>query len=150
MYTTVPDFQPIYTYDGITASNPATGDYDRMFAPVCGNTGFLQCPWFHGSTNKMTFLDQELALGVSDLASFAADLKNIVSQSPVAFPFDGILLRFSAASTTHLSTAYGKDVCHFEFYMMKRKDPYNDPSLGLAAYQAIMQTLVGDRHKPFL
>lgn len=41
-----------------------------------------------------------------------------------------------------MSTAYGKQVVHFEFYDWKRKNPYKDPSGSSAGYQTILQTLV--------
>jgi len=40
-----------------------------------------------------------------------------------------------------MSTAYGRDTVHFEFYLWKTTDYYNDPSGSLAAYQTILQAL---------
>jgi len=137
----MPDFVPIYTYDGITVANPAVGYYNRMFAPTCNSTGVLQCPWFHGP-NNLTQLDNEISIALEDLPAFASTLKDIVSKYAAVFPFTGILLRFSNASDTYMSVSQGRISCHFEFYMPVRKNPYSTASTGLAAYQAIMQSLV--------
>lgn len=141
MYTDVPDFAPIYTTNGLTVSNPATGFYDVMFAPICQETGFWACPWFH-APNQYSFTDNEIDIDVRNLTAFAADMNQILATRTAAFPFDGVLLRFSRASETLMSTSLGRDTCHVEFYMMRRRDSYNDTSTGLASYQAILQTLV--------
>lgn len=70
------------------------------------------------------------------------DVKNIISKTPTAFPLQGILLRFSDESDIYMSTAYGKQTTHFEFYSWNRKDVYNEPTGSLAGYQTILQTLV--------
>lgn len=73
---------------------------------------------------------------------FINDVKDVLSKTPAAFPLQGILMRFSDASDILLSTAYGRQTVHFEFYVWNRRDPYNDPSGGLAGYQTILQVLV--------
>lgn len=51
-------------------------------------------------------------------------------------------MRFSNATDIYMSTAYGRQTCHFEFYLWNRKDRYNDPSGSLAAFQTIIQLIV--------
>lgn len=51
-------------------------------------------------------------------------------------------MRFSRKSDEYMSTAYGRDTVHFEFYLWNRNDPYEDASGSLAGYQTILQTLV--------
>lgn len=82
------------------------------------------------------------AIGLEDLADVIRDVKDIVSKTPTAFPLQGILLRFSDTSDIYMSTAFGKQVVHFEFYEWKRKNHYTDPTGSLAGYQTILQTLV--------
>lgn len=41
-----------------------------------------------------------------------------------------------------MSTAYGRQTVHFEFYVWNRNDKYNEPSGSLAGYQTILQILV--------
>jgi len=82
------------------------------------------------------------AIGLDDLANVVRDVKDIVSKTPTAFPIQGILLRFSDATDIYMSTAYGKQSVHFEFYEWKRKNYYKDSTGSLAGYQTILQTLV--------
>jgi len=116
---TVPDFAPIYTENGITVKMPAVGFYHRMFAPICHEHGFSQCPWFHGPFN-ITQLDNEIGIDVNDVPAVARMLKDVVSKYPAVFPFQGILLRFSASTETFMSQAYEQDsailnfICQFE------------------------------------
>lgn len=51
-------------------------------------------------------------------------------------------MRFSDKSDIHMSTAYGRQTVHFEFYVWNRNDKYNEPSGSLAGYQTILQILV--------
>ena len=138
---TIPDFPPIYTEDGVHALNPAVGYYHRMFAPICQKTGWKQCPWLHGS-DSLKILDNEFGLELRKLPAFVRTVKDILAKYPAVFPFQGILLRFSAASKSYMSVSQGRDTCHFEFYVVHRKDVYENASLGLAAFQAIVQSLV--------
>jgi len=140
LHELTPDFVPIYTEDGVKLENPAVGYYDDMFAPICNSSGSLQCPWFHGP-NNLTLLDNEIAIELEKLPEFAVKMKDILSKYPALFVMQGILLRFSAATNTFMSESQGRDTCHFEFYMSTRKDSYKTASSGLAAYQAILQTL---------
>lgn len=51
-------------------------------------------------------------------------------------------MRFSDKTDILMSTAYGIQTVHFEFYLWNRKDRYSDPSGSLAGYQTIIQLLV--------
>lgn len=51
-------------------------------------------------------------------------------------------MRFSDKSDILMSTAYGRQTVHFEFYVWNRNDQYNEPSGSLAGYQTILQILV--------
>lgn len=82
------------------------------------------------------------ALELSRLREFVEAVKAIVKKTPTAFPLQGILMRFSDKSDILMSTAYGRQTVHFEFYLWNRKDVYNRPSGSLAGYQTILQTLV--------
>lgn len=57
-----PLWVPIYTEDGLIVQNPATGYYDKMFAPICLDKpqGRLReaCVWSHNN-NNITILDNE-------------------------------------------------------------------------------------------
>ncbi|OXA60733.1 L-gulonolactone oxidase [Folsomia candida] len=142
----VPDFVPIYTEDGKTVLNPAVGYYDKMFAPICSDTSTkmssLQCLFSHGNVYaNITILDNEMSVDLDELPKLINAIKDILSKAPAAFPFQGILLRFSAKSTDFMSTSYGRDSVNFEFYIANRKNMYQKAASGLAAYQAIMQLL---------
>lgn len=76
------------------------------------------------------------------MPNFINDIKDIIRKTPTAFPLQGILMRFSDKSDIYMSTAYGRQTVHFEFYLWKRNDPYNEPSGSLAGYQTILQLLV--------
>lgn len=82
------------------------------------------------------------AIDLNDLSAVINDVKDIISKTPTAFPMQGILLRFSDKSDIYMSTAYGRQTVHFEFYEWKRNDHYNEPTGSLAGYQTILQTLV--------
>ncbi len=71
-------------------------------------------------------------------------VKDIVNKTSTttAFPLYGIVLRFSGKSNIYMSTSYKRDVCHLEFEVWKRSDPYNDASGNLAGYQTILQAFV--------
>lgn len=58
-------------------------------------------------------------------------------------------MRFSDKSDIYMSTAYGRQTVHFEFYIWNRKDPYNNPSGSLAGYQTILQLLVSTQLNSF-
>lgn len=92
----------------------------------------------------MRALDNEMAIDIRDFPAFVRRVKDILSRSPAVFPLEGILIRFSGASTTHMSLSRGRDTCHIEFYPLERKNRYDDPMLGLASYQAIMQSLLNE------
>lgn len=81
-------------------------------------------------------------LDLSRLGEFIEAVKKIVKKTPTAFPLQGILMRFSDKSDIYMSTAYGRQTVHFEFYLWNRRDTYNRPSGSLAGYQTILQTLV--------
>ncbi|KAJ6635226.1 L-gulonolactone oxidase 5 [Pseudolycoriella hygida] len=140
----VPGWVPIYTENGFLIKMPAVGYYDVMFAPICHDTpqGFLQetCVWDNGP-NNITILDNEFGVDLPKLPSFIAKVKDIVNKTPTAFPLQGILMRFSDKSDIYMSTAYGSQTVHFEFYLWNRRDPYNEPSGSLAGYQTILQML---------
>lgn len=146
LWTTVPDFVPIYTEDGVTVVNPAVGYYDKMFAPVCNDgpgNGPLQCAWGHGNVHaNITILDNEISLDLNDMPQFILAVKDILSKAPALFPIQGILMRFSASSDTYMSNSYGRNSVHFEWYLANRVDMYQDAVPSLAAYQTMMQTLV--------
>lgn len=84
------------------------------------------------------------ALDLADLPNFIRDVKKVISKTPAVFPLQGILMRFSDKSNIYMSTAYGRRTVHFEFYVLNRKDQYNEPSASLAGYQTILQILVND------
>lgn len=73
-------------------------------------------------------------------------IKDIVSKTSATFPLHGIILRFSGDSDIYMSTSYKRDVCHLEFAVWKRSDPYNDASGNLAGYQTILQALVKNQN----
>ncbi|XP_037034051.1 L-gulonolactone oxidase-like [Bradysia coprophila] len=143
----LPDWVPIYATQGGVFQNPAVGYYDEMFAPICYDEpqGILgrACAWSHG-VNGITILDNEFGLELSRLGEFIEEVKAIIKATPTAFPLQGILMRFSDKSDIYMSTAYGRQTVHFEFYVWNRKDIYNRPSGSLAGYQTILQTLTNE------
>ena len=149
LYRKLPDVAPIYSEDGYHVQNPAVGYYHRMFAPICNDSGWFQCPWFHGS-DSFTIGDNEFSVELSKLADVVHTVRDITFKYPAVFPVQGILLRFSGASKTLMSLSHGRKSCHFEFYMKKRKYPYDDATVGLAAYQAILQSLVSLKNLHFV
>lgn len=76
------------------------------------------------------------------LPDFIADIKAIRSKTPTVFPAIGILMRFSDKEDIYMSNSYRSQSVHFEYYMINRKDMYNEPSSSLAGYQTILQMLV--------
>lgn len=76
-----------------------------------------------------------MAVDLADLPKFIAEIKDIVSKTPTAFPVQGILMRLSDKSDIYMSTAYGRQSVDFEFYLLNRKDRYNQPSGSLVGYQ---------------
>ncbi|KAJ6648570.1 L-gulonolactone oxidase 5, partial [Pseudolycoriella hygida] len=140
----VPYYVPIYANQQGIFRNPAIGYYDEMLAPVCHDKpqGILgaACVWSHGS-NKMTLLNNEFSLDISELSSFINATKDIMKKTPTAYPMQGILLRFSEKSDLYMSTAYGRQTVHFEFFVLSRDDIYNRVSASLAGHQTILQTL---------
>jgi hypothetical protein len=105
--------------------------------------GPLKCLWAHDKFN-LTILDTEFSLALGDLPSLVQKVKDIKSKVPAVFPTQGILMRFTKASTTLMSHAYGRDTVHFEYYVSNRKRLHDEPSAGLAAYQAINQVVARD------
>lgn len=89
-------------------------------------------------------LSSRFGLDLADLPKFIAEIKDIIKKTPTAFPLQGVLMRFSDKSDIYMSTAYGRQTVHFEFYLWNRKDPYNQPSGSLAGYQTILQLLVSE------
>ncbi|KAG4068841.1 hypothetical protein HA402_004989 [Bradysia odoriphaga] len=143
----LPDWVPIYATQEGVFQNPAVGYYDEMFAPICYDEpqGILgrACAWSHG-VNAITVLDNEFGLELSRLGEFIEKVKAIIKMTPTAFPLQGILMRFSDKSDIYMSTAYGRQTVHFEFYVWNRKDIYNRPSGSLAGYQTILQMLTNE------
>lgn len=82
------------------------------------------------------------SVDLDELPNFIAEIKNITSKTPTAFSAQGILMRFSDKDETYMSNSYGRQSVHFEFYMINRKDWYNEASSSLAGYQTILQMLV--------
>lgn len=70
---------------------------------------------------------------------------NLGNPGPVQNNFYFFSAFVSTSSCQLMSTAYGRDTVHFEWYVVDRINLYEDASPSLAAYQTIMQTLV--RHK---
>jgi len=143
LFKTIPDIQPIYTENNLLVQNPAVGYYHQMSSVSCMDTGWIQCPWAHGE-NGARSLDNEMAIDIKDLPLFTKRVRDILKKSPAVFPFEGILIRFSGSSTTHMSLSQGRNTCHVEFYPLDRDNRYQDPKVGLAAYQAIMQSLLNE------
>jgi len=137
---------PIYTEYGYSTLNPAVGFYDLMIAPVCDETPQgpygAACLWCHGPNNNMTILDSEFGVALDDLPALIKDVKEIIKRTPVAFPIQGVVMRFSDTTDILMSTAYGRQTVHFEFYLWNRKDRFEDPSGSLAGYQTILQLMV--------
>jgi hypothetical protein len=141
LYTKVPDYVPIFTEDGSSVQNPAVGFPHRMLAATCKNTGWYQCPWLHMPEDQH-YVDNEVAVDLEDLPYLVRTVKDILTKYPAVFPIQGIRLRFSGASNTWMSFNYGRASCHFEFFFGTRYNPYENPGLGLAAFQAMLQAMV--------
>lgn len=84
---------------------------------------------------------------LNDLPAVFRTVKDIVNKTATAFPLYGIIIRFSGKSDIYMSTSYKRDVCHLEFEVWKRSDPYNDASGNLAGYQTILQALVNHKRR---
>lgn len=89
-------------------------------------------------------------LDLNLLPEFITVVKDIVKKTPVVFPLQGLYMRFSGKSHDYMSTSYGRDAVHVEFYLWNRDDPYNDASASLAGYQTILQTLVDELSNLFI
>lgn len=76
------------------------------------------------------------------MPNFVAEIKDIIKKTPTTFVVQGILMRFSQKDDTYMSNSYGRQSVHFEFYMLNRKDMYNDASSSLGGYQTVLQMLV--------
>jgi len=142
LYEEVPDFVPIYTEDNKILQNPGIGFSHDMLAADCNInrtlTPLQSCPWYE-TPRAFRLVDQEISLDVNDMANFVKDVKDIISKSPASFPLQGILLRFSQASTILMSTSAARNSCHFEWYIEKRWNEYEDSPASITAYQTMMQ-----------
>lgn len=99
--------------------------------------------YFYAVINvNFSYFQKRFGLDLALLPDFIKDIKDIVTKTPTAFPLQGILMRFSDKSDIYMSTAFGRQTVHFEFYLWNRKDLYNEPSGSLAGYQTILQLLV--------
>ncbi|XP_037051389.1 L-gulonolactone oxidase-like [Bradysia coprophila] len=137
---------PIYTEDGNTVENPATGFPHAMFSVPCGadDVGFSgeSCHWAHGDIkSNISILDNEVCIDVDDLSAFVIATKDIVAKTPTVFPLQGLFMRLSSKSNAYMSTAYQRDSIHVEFAVWKRTNVYDEASGSLAGYQSIMQLL---------
>lgn len=83
-----------------------------------------------------------IGIAVTDLPDFVAVVRDVEQKTPLAFPVQGLVMRFSGASDIYMSTAYQRDSIHVEFMVPKRTDAYNYATGCLAGYQTILQTMV--------
>lgn len=88
------------------------------------------------------FQIQRFAIALEDLESFVSVVKDIQTKTPVAFPVQGLVMRFSGKSDIYTSTAYKRDTVNIQFYLTKRTNEREDASASLAGYQTISQSLV--------
>ncbi|XP_037049943.1 L-gulono-1,4-lactone dehydrogenase-like [Bradysia coprophila] len=143
----VPDFIPIYSTQKGLFKNPSVGYYNEMFTTICydepkGTLGSA-CSWSHG-VNSVLILDNEFNLDLRRLGEFTKVVKDIIKKTPTVFPINGIHIRFSGKSDIYMSTSYGRQSAHVEFFAWKRDDEYKRAMGSSAGYQTILQTLAKD------
>lgn len=112
--------------------------YDKILMAV----SFKEAHVIHNIHPRLSHDFFRFSLELSQLGNFTKVVKKIVEKTPTAFPINGIHLRFSGVSDIYMSTSYGRQSAHFEFFAWKRDDVYNRPIASLAGYQTILQTLV--------
>ncbi|XP_037042731.1 probable L-gulonolactone oxidase 6 [Bradysia coprophila] len=141
-----PGLTPFYSENGIFVNNPAVGYPSDMLAAVCSeeNAGLLgkACLWAHGDLkSNMTGLDNEIGIPLTNLEDLVLTVKDIQAKTPLVFPIDGLVMRFSGKSEIYMSTAHQRDTIHVEFVLVQRTDPYNDATGALAGYQTLLQAM---------
>ncbi|KAJ6635180.1 L-gulonolactone oxidase 2 [Pseudolycoriella hygida] len=140
---------PIYTENGLTVKNPAVGYAHSMQTASCSekNSGLLgrACVWAHGDRSaNITFVENEIAIPLEDLAGFIKTTKDIAKKTPTSFPMKGVQIQFSRKSNIYMSPAYQRDTAYIKFALLKREDPLRKAPAGQAGYQTVLQTLVNN------
>lgn len=91
---------------------------------------------------KLSFYISRISIPLTSLADLVSTVNDIQKKTPLAFPLDGLIMRFSGKSDSFLSPDFRRDTINVEFAIMKRTDEYNDSSGGLAGYQTLLQAMV--------
>ncbi|KAJ6635041.1 L-gulonolactone oxidase 2 [Pseudolycoriella hygida] len=123
--------------------NVAVGYPHEMISSICSKESQSEeiCSWLHPEPYSKKTLNVEFSCELTDLPVVIATMKDILNNSPSAFPVYGILIRFSGKNDIYMSTSYGMDTVHIEWFLWKRTDQYKEPSGNLAGYQTIQQAL---------
>lgn len=75
-----PDYALIFTEDGVSVRNLATGVYHRMLSASCGSSGWLKCARCQGPHSIMA-LDNEIAIDLVYLPAFVSVAKAVPRRS---------------------------------------------------------------------
>jgi len=123
--------------NGTPLNDTAVGFAWRLVGNKC-----TKCFWDLGPRNTLYCLTGTI---VSDFDNFYKGIqliKDIVEKEPLPFPMYGMWLRFTKSSDGLIDPSRGKDLVHFEWINVPRKDGHNKARYGLGAMQAISQSLV--------
>ncbi len=137
LYTQVVGRPPIFTEDGVTLTNPATGYAWRLQSNKCSNL----CGWENGA-NSVNPQEFSMASDLSQFPTVFTMMKNLLAQSPTSFYMIGAFVRFSKASNALMAISSGRDTFTVEGVTPMRYDRYNTSKDGISFYQAFLQEMV--------
>jgi len=141
LYTSVVGKPQIYSEDGETLSNPATGFPWRLQSSSCVSSTYDTCSWDNGQDS---IYPDEVSLAF-DLAKFGrvmTVIKTRLRASPY-FSLFGFFIRFMKSSPSLASLSSGRDSFTVGWITPIREDPYNTASDQIGISQALIQELVG-------
>lgn len=137
LYSDVIGKPPLFSEDELTMKNPATSIGWRLMTNKCSN----KCPWDNGNFSVLPE-ESSVAMHITKLPEVVNTIKEVLKSSPAAFIMVGIYIRFSKSSTALLAISYDRPTVTVEWSTPMRSNPLEDPKHGIAAYQAILQSMV--------
>lgn len=137
LHKTIVGKPPLYTEDGKTIKNPATGYAWRLQQNKCTN----KCAWENGE-NSILPEESAMAFDISELPGIIKTMKSLLAQIKASFVMVGVFIRFSRPSEALMAISHGRQSVHLEWATPMRRNPYVTSRDGIGAYQAILQAMV--------
>lgn len=129
--------------NGRKVVSPAVGLSNRMLVSKCFNLPDQEtCAWNLDESSSVNPEGTGFAMDVKHIPDIIDDVKHILKLAPAEFPLSSIWFRFAKASDSFMAIENGRDTVHVNIMNARRVDQYNSPKMGLAAFQAIFQSLV--------